>query len=77
MGWLAVELAAYVCTFGSMWLGGRKSLWGPIVGSMGFFPWCGIAIHGHVWSLIVVNFVIVGLHARTFFLWRASRKGTV
>lgn len=54
----------------SIWLTGRKSLWGPILGAVGFLPWSFLAYSSHLYGMIAFNAVLTGLHIRNIILWR-------
>lgn len=69
---LAAELAATAGTVTSLWLAGRKSLWGPVVGIANFLPWTTFAVATESYVLIALNLVIAALHVRCLVLWRRA-----
>lgn len=53
-----------------MWLYGRKSLWGPLIGILDTVPWVLIAWLTHTYYVLAFDVALAALSLRTLILWR-------
>lgn len=74
---LTTQLTAYGLVFLSMWLCGRKSLWGPALGALSCLPWIAMAVQCHTPTMIGFEVIMLGLELRMLWLWWDERQPTL
>lgn len=70
------ELTAMVMVMVQIWLYGRLSLWGPIVGGIGAVMWIimGYRADPTMWGLIILNIIILYLQVLNYVKWSRNAK---
>ena len=72
MTWtLALQIVAIGTTLGSIYLTGRKSVWGPLLGGpIGLVPWTAFYLMVGAPLMIGLSLVITALHLNILRDWR-------
>ena len=67
---LALQLAATIMTFVTMWQMGNRSIVGPIWGLASQVVWAAMVIANGLWGLAPTVVVLAFIHARNLRKWR-------
>lgn len=70
------ELGAMGCVLLQVWLYGRLSLWGPVMGVLGTIMWItlGARVEPMMTGLIVLNFILMAQNVWNFIKWSKNKK---
>ncbi len=63
---------AYIGSFMSAYLAGKKNIWCPVISISDVVPWTVIALAAHAPGMVVENIILTVLAVRTFILWRMA-----
>ena len=63
---------AYIGSFVSAYLAGKKNIWCPVISISDVVPWTVIALAAHAPGMVVENIILTVLAVRTFILWRIA-----
>lgn len=70
------EMTAMILVMLQIWLYGRLSLWGPILGGLGAVMWItmGYLATPTMFGLIILNIIILYLQAYNYVKWAKNKK---
>lgn len=70
------EMTAMIMVMLQIWLYGRLSLWGPILGGIGALMWItmGYLAEPTMWGLIILNIIILYLQVLNYVKWSRNQK---
>lgn len=69
---MALQLAATITTFVTMWRMGDKATDGPVWGLVSQIAWFAFVIHDGPWGILPVTITMVFIHARNYRKWRTA-----
>jgi hypothetical protein len=70
---MALQAAATVTTFVTMWRMGDKAIDGPVWGQVSQAAWLALVIHEGLWGILPITLTMIVIHARNYRKWRTPR----